>query len=194
MLSCSSPRSSPPSLACCAPRNTAPLAVPRSHSRPRPRGGEFAHQAVKDGSLLGWGAHPCASAARAPLSVSLHRAAPVAWRPPHLRRPVVRIPGWVIPNPGPLGAHPPGGLSFLLRPQHPLLPYRGRVRRRGHGFLFGHDPGPRAVEGRLLPALRPAPRQVRVPRPTTHAEVFGVTWGGRACGGAVAPGSWRSCS
>ena len=50
------------------------------------------------------------------------------------------------------------------------------------------------MEGRLLPALRPAPRQVRVPRPTTHAEVFGVTRGGPACGGAVAPGSWLSCS
>ena len=82
----------------------------------------------------------------------------------------------------PLGAHPPGGLSFLLRPQHPLLPHRGRVRRGGHGFLLGHDPGPRAVAGRLLPALRPAPSQVRVPRPTKHAEVFGVTRGGRACG------------
>ena len=31
-----------------------------------------------------------------------------------MRRPVVRIPGRVIPDPGPLGAHPPGGLSFLL--------------------------------------------------------------------------------
>ena len=50
------------------------------------------------------------------------------------------------------------------------------------------------MAGRLLPALRPAPRQVRVPRPTTHAEVFGVTRGGRVCGGAVAPGGWRSCS
>ena len=87
-----------------------------------------------------------------------------------------------------------GGLSFLLRPQHPLLPHRGRVRRGGHGFLLGHDPGPRAVAGRLLPALRPAPSQVRVPRPTKHAKVFGVTRGGRACGGAVAPGGWRSCS
>ena len=97
-------------------------------------------------------------------------------------------------NTGPAWGTSSGGLSFLLRPQHPLLPHRGRVRRGGHGFLLGHDPGPRAVAGRLLPALRPAPSQVRVPCPTTHAEVFGVTRGGRACGGAVAPGSWRSCS
>ena len=87
-----------------------------------------------------------------------------------------------------------GGLSFLLRPEHPHLPHRGRVRRGGHGFLLGHDQGPPAVEGRLLQALRPAPRQVRVPRPATHAEVFGVTRGGQACGGAVAPGGWLSCN
>ena len=46
-----------------------PLAVPRSHSRPRMRGGEFAHQGVKDGSLPGGGGgeRPRASAARVPL-------------------------------------------------------------------------------------------------------------------------------
>ena len=50
---------------------------------------------------------------RAPLphrlrSLSLHRVTPVAWHAPNLRLPVVRIPGRIILDPGPLGAHPPG--------------------------------------------------------------------------------------
>ena len=127
---------------------------------------------------------------RAPLphrlrSLPLHRVTPVAWHTPHLHRPVVRIPGRVILDPDPLGAHPPRGIPFLLRPEHPLLPHRGRVRRVCHGLLLGHDPGPRAVEERLLQALRTDPLKICVPSPATHVEVFGVTRSNRAWGGGA---------
>ena len=139
----------------------------------------------------GW-CRPCTSAARALLSVpSLRCTSCLAPTPPS---PVVPILGRVIPDPGPLGAHPPGGPFLPPATSTPTPSASGRVFHGGHGFLLGHDPGPWAVEGRLLPALRPAPRQVRVPPPTMHAEVFGVTRGGRACGGAVAPSGWRYCS
>ena len=88
---------------------------------------------------------------RAPLlhrlrSLSLHCVTPVAWHTPHLRRLVVCIPGWVILDPGPLGAHPPHGIPFLLRPGHPLLLHWGRVCCGCHGLLLGHDPGPSVTE------------------------------------------------
>ena len=101
----------------------------------------------------------------------------VAWHTPHLRRPIVHIPGWVILDPGPLGAHPPRGIPFLIQPEHPLLPHRGRVCCGCHGLLLSHDPGPRAVAERLLQALRTAPLQICVPRPAPRVEVFGVTRG-----------------
>ena len=113
------------------------------------RGGEFAHHGVKDRSLPGGGGW---GRVRAPLphrlcSLSLHHVTPVAWHTPHLRRPVVRIPGRVILDLGQLGAHPQCGIPFLLRPEHPLLPHWGSVCCGCHGFLLGHDPGPRAVAG-----------------------------------------------
>ena len=125
----------------------------------------------------GGGGRPCASAAPAPHYVPspprytscLAHTPPSSARCSHSRR--------VILDPGPLGAHPPRGIPFLLRPEHPVLPHRGRVRRGCHGLLLGHDPGPRAVEERLLQALHTATLQICVPSPATHVEVFGVTRG-----------------
>ena len=93
----------------------------------------------------------------------------LAHTPPSPAR--VRIPGRVILDPGPLGAHPPRGIPFLLRPEHPLLPHRGRVRCGCHGLLLGHDPGPRAVAERLLQALRTAPLQM-CSRPSSACRSF----------------------
>ena len=158
MISCSSPRSSPPSLACCTLQNTAPplhAALTRAStcsntiSLSTPNAG-WRVCASRHQRQIPSGWRVCAPLPHWLRSLSLHRVTPVAWHTPHLRWPVVRIPGRVILDPGPLGAHPLGGIPFLLRPEHPLLPHRGCIRRGGHGLLLGHDPGPQAVEERLL--------------------------------------------
>ena len=118
-----------------------------------------------------------------PLSLSRHRITPVAWHtpPPSLSR--CSHSRQVILDPGPLVAHPPRGIPFLLRPECPLLPHWGRVHHGCHGLLLGHDPGPWAVEEQLLQALRTAPLHICVPSPATHVEVFGVTRGHSVGGG-----------
>ena len=130
-------------------------------------------------------------------SLSLHCVTPVAWHTPHHCRPVVCIPGRVIPDPGPLGAHPPCNIPFLLRPEHPLLLHRGGGGGGGgiccgcHGLLLGHDPGPRAVAERLLQVLRTAPLHVCVPSPSPHVAVFRVTWG-HSGDSAIAGNLWHA--
>ena len=140
----------------------------------------------------GWGG----GGVRAPL---LHRLRSVpsprytsclAHTPPSPAR--VRLPGRVILDPGPLGAHPPRGVPFLLRPAHPLLPPRGRVRCGCHGLLLGMIP----ALGRLRLRSDSFKRYVQlpsrcVPSPAPRVEVFGVTRG--HSGPPPSPGSGRAC-
>ena len=107
-------------------------------SRPRTRGGNLRITASKTDPFR-WGGGG-GGGVRAPLRHRL-RSVPsprytscLAHTPPSPAR--VRLPGRVILDPGPLGAHPPRGVPFLLRPEHPLLPHRGRVRCGCHGLLF----------------------------------------------------------
>ena len=183
-LSCSSPRSSPPSLASSAPRNTAPplrAALTQAStcstaiSLSTPNGVASLRLKASKIDPFRAGGRPCASAAPAPLSVPSPRYTSYLAHTPHFVGPLFRVPGRVILDPGPLGAHPPRGIPFLLRPEHPLLPHLGRVRRGCQGLLLGHAPGPRAMEERLPQSLRvgDAPPQICVPSPATHVEVFG---------------------
>ena len=138
-------------------------------------GWEFAHHSVIDRSLPGGG-----GGVRAPLPHRL-RSVPsprytscLAHTPPSPAR--VRLPGRVILDPGPFGAHPPRGVPFHLRPAHPLLPPRGRVRCGCHGLLLGMIP----ALGRLR--IDSFKRYVQlpsrcVPSPAPRVEVFGVTRG-----------------
>ena len=139
-------------------RGVASLRIKASKTHPFRGGGEASVRLCRTGSAL---------------FTALHQLLGT----PHLRRPVVRIPGRVILDPGPLGAHPPRGIPFRLRPEHPLLPHRGRVRCGCHGLLLGHDPGPRAVE-RATPsgAMYSSPPHM-CSSPAPHVEVFGVTRG-----------------
>ena len=98
----------------------------------------------------------------------------LAHTPPSPAR--VRLPGRVILDPGPLGAHPPRGVPFLLRPEHPLLPHRGRVRCGCHGLLLGMIPALGRLRRDSFTRYVQLPSRC-VPSPAPRVEVFGVTRG-----------------
>ena len=160
-LSCSSPRSSLPYLACCSLRDTAP---------PLSTALTWASTCSTAISLS-----PCTSAAPAPFSVpSSCYTSCLAHTPPSPARCSHSGKGHTCPGPT-WGTSSTLHPLFLWQPEHTLLPHRGRVCCRCHGLLLSHDPGPRAVAERLLQALHTAPLQICVPSPALHVEVFGVT-------------------